>query len=443
MPQARGAARWTAGWLAAVLAAGCAQILGVDWDSYTPPGAHGGGGTGGGSASGHGGQSGGPDQGGGGGVAGGDASGGGGSGASSGGSGTGGDDGTGGSGGSTSSSSSGGGAGGSGGSGGGNSTSASSSGSGGGNGTSSSSGGGAGGSDGSGGSGGGVTAPSCATSPPETGPLCGPPPGISCCDSREVPGGTFNRNNNPAFAASVSSFHLDTFEITVGRFRAFMESGHGVRTSPPAAAAGEHPKIPGSGWQSAWNEALRPDATSLSAALRCTSMTATWTPTAEHNEALPINCITWYEAFAFCIWDRGRLPTDAEWNYAAVGGNMQRKFPWGDVITHDHAAYACTMPCALSSLLEVGSLPQGRGRWGQFDLSGNVSEWALDWAVNYTVPWNDQAQLSDVAADNQRTRRGGYYASDEYTVSNAHRGTDPPTVRGPWTSARCARDLPP
>ncbi|WP_437914495.1 SUMF1/EgtB/PvdO family nonheme iron enzyme [Sorangium sp. So ce302] len=432
MPQARGAARWTAGWLAAVLTAGCAQILGVDWDSYTPPGAHGGGGTGGDSASGHGGQSGGPEQGGGGGVAGGDASGVGGSGTSSGGSGTGGHDGTGGSGGgdstSTSTSSSG--------SGGGDSTS--SSGSGGGDNTSTSgSGGGAGGSDGS-----GVTAPSCATSPPETGPLCGPPPGISCCDSREVPGGTFNRNNNAAFAASVSSFHLDTFEITVGRFRAFMESGHGVRTSPPAAVAGEHPKIPGSGWQFAWNDALRPDATSLSAALSCTSSTATWTPAAGPNEALPINCITWYEAFAFCIWDRGRLPTDAEWNYAAVGGNMQRKFPWGDVITHDHAAYACTA-CTLSSLLEVGLLPQGRGRWGQFDLSGNVSEWALDWAVNYTVPWNDKAQLSDVAGDNQRTRRGGYYASDEYTVSNAHRGTDPPTVRGPWTSARCARDLPP
>ncbi|MDC0680265.1 formylglycine-generating enzyme family protein [Sorangium atrum] len=410
MPQARGAARWTAGWLAAVLAAGCAQILGADWDSYTPPGAHGGGGAGG-SASGQGGQSGGPEQGGGGGVAGGDASGAGGSGTSgtsSSGSGTGGNTG--------------------------------SSGSGGGDSTSSS---GSGGSDGSGGSGGGVTAPSCATSSPETGPLCGPPPGISCCDSREVPGGTFNRNNNPAFAASVSSFHLDTFEITVGRFRAFMESGHGVRTSPPAAAAGEHPKIPGSGWQSAWNEALRPDVTSLSAALSCTSSTATWTPAAGRNEALPINCITWYEAFAFCVWDRGRLPTDAEWNYAAVGGNMQRKFPWGDMITHDHASYACAAPCALSSLLEVGSLPLGRGRWGQFDLSGNVSEWALDWAVNYTVPWSDQAQISDVAGDNQRTRRGGYYASDDYTVSNAHRGTDPPTVRGPWTSARCARDLPP
>jgi hypothetical protein len=91
----------------------------------------------------------------------------------------------------------------------------------------------------------------------------------------------------------------------------------------------------------------------------------------------------------------------------------------------------------------VGSLPLGRGRWGQFDLSGNVSEGALDWAVDHTVPWNDQAQLSDVAADNQRTRQGGYYASDDYTASNAHRGTAPSTVRGPWTSARCARDLPP
>ncbi|WP_437814048.1 formylglycine-generating enzyme family protein [Sorangium sp. So ce1078] len=254
-------------------------------------------------------------------------------------------------------------------------------------------------------------------------------------------GGTFNRNNIEAFPATVSDFYLDTFEITVGRFRAFVESGHGVRTSPPDAGAGEHPKIPGSGWDSAWNEQLRESTASLSAALRCVSSTATWTSTAGPNEALPINCITWYEAFAFCAWDGGRLPTDAEWNYAAAGGNSQRQFPWGAEITHEHAVYGCTASCTLSALLEVGSLPLGRGRWGQYDLSGNVSEWALDWVSPYTVPWVDRAELSDVAEDNQRTRRGGYFSADEYGVSNVYRSSDPPIVRGPWTSARCARDL--
>ena len=50
----------------------------------------------------------------------------------------------------------------------------------------------------------------------------------------------------------------------------------------------------------------------------------TWTA---NNDNLPMNCITWFEAFAFCIWDGGRLPTELEWNYAAAGGSSQNVYP--------------------------------------------------------------------------------------------------------------------
>ena len=42
-----------------------------------------------------------------------------------------------------------------------------------------------------------------------------------------------------------------------------------------------------------------------------------------------MNCVNWFEAYAFCIWDGGFLPSDTEWEYAAAGGSLQREYPWG------------------------------------------------------------------------------------------------------------------
>jgi hypothetical protein len=86
-------------------------------------------------------------------------------------------------------------------------------------------------------------------------------------------------------------------------------------------------------------------------------------PDAAHAN-LPMNCMNWYEAFAFCAWDGGRLPTEAEWNYAAAGGDQQRAYPWSSppgalVLDAAHASYYdgtdCVgdgLPdCALTDLL--------------------------------------------------------------------------------------------
>ncbi len=182
---------------------------------------------------------------------------------------------------------------------------------------------------------------------------CGPSGNDSCCKSLLVPGGTFDRSydgvdfKDPNYPATVDDFYLDKYEITVGRFRAFVNAGMGTQAKPPAAGVGAHPGINDSGWDSTWNANLVANTAALTTALKCSANYQTWTDAAGSNESKPANCLDWYTAFAFCAWDGGRLPTEAEWNYAASGGSEQRYYPWSKPATSvtidaSYAVYAGT-----------------------------------------------------------------------------------------------------
>lgn len=418
--------RTSAGW-AGVLAAiavggGCAQILGADWDDYVHGGEDGGGsssGLTGGGGSGDGGSA-GPGGGGSGdgGSAGGAGPGGGGSG----------------------------GGGGSAGAGSGSSTTSSA--------TTSS------GTAGGGGSGPVSLPPSCrGTGGSGTGPLCGREDPTSCCDSREVAGGTFARiyddETGEPYEATVSDFYLDRYEVTVERFRAFVNAGRGTRATAPSVGAGARPGIAGSGWRTAWNTFLPADTEALKAELKCRIPDDdlwTWTDTPETNEKRPISCLTWYEAFAFCVWDGGRLPTEAEWAYAAAGGDEQRQYPWGSGIGDARALYGCRgdgisgAECTRNDLLDVGSKStDGDGRWGQADMAGSLREWVLDSYdpdvpehSAYVDPCSDCAQLAD---SDYRVNRGGSYKASALSARSVRRNYARANLADTYHGVRCARDL--
>ncbi len=288
----------------------------------------------------------------------------------------------------------------------------------------------------------GTEGPSCAG----LGAICGPGRDRSCCESSVIPGGTYNRSNDASYPATVSDFRLDTYEITVGRFRRFVSA---YTRGMIAAGAGKNPNNAADpGWDKAWDASLPADSAALESAVRCSTTYETWTSTAGANENKPMNCLPWYEAEAFCIWDGGRLPTEAEWNYAAAGGREQREYPWGSTepgadakLAIYNCYYSGSSDCVAADIAPVGSVSAGNGRWGQADLAGNMWEWVQDWDGPYATACDNCAHVDKNSA-RYRMQRGGSFRGDASIVLSSLRAASTPTYHLVDGGARCARSAP-
>ena len=294
---------------------------------------------------------------------------------------------------------------------------------------------------------------------------CGPTGTSPCCESPVVTGGTYARSYDVSgdgmypdnsYGATVSTFRLDKYEITVGRFRQFVVAGRGTQANPPLLNAGAR-TLNGTanqgGWDPSWNGSLAVDMAALVAAVKCNATYQTWTDTPGGNESRPMNCITWYEALAFCAWDDGFVPTEAEWNYAASGGD-QRAYPWSSPagflgIDDTRASYYVDATkqcfgdgvngCALTDLVPVGSKPAGDGRWGQSDLGGNVWEWVLDWNAS-PYPQNPCTDCANLTPATGRVLRGGSFFNGGTSFLRAGiRFVGGAAGRGRDVGLRCAR----
>jgi formylglycine-generating enzyme required for sulfatase activity len=257
-----------------------------------------------------------------------------------------------------------------------------------------------------------------------------------------VPGGRFFMGSDddlpaerPAHKVTLRAYCMDKLEVTTAAYRACSDRGDCKRA----------------GTTNRWEGITPKDARAYDPLCNASSEDVS-------RGAHPINCVDWNMADRFCKAEGKRLPTEAEWEFAARGSDG-RKYPWGDAAPSVKHLNACGAECVAwgkkhGALLEglftasdgwaatapVGSFPQGSSQWGIEDLVGNVWEWVADYYDTYA----DADQRDPVGPTSGRTRamRGGAW-NGAYTdwVRPSFRFHDAETTRSHGVGFRCAKTL--
>ena len=204
--------------------------------------------------------------------------------------------------------------------------------------------------------------------------------------------GDCSADERPSHQVSLSAFEIDATEVTRGAYKACVDAG-----SCPATADF--------------------DTSSAGAA------------------DLPVTSVSWDTARAYCQFAGKTLPTEAQWEKAARGGDG-RKYPWGN------AAPTCALTnmggCG-NSAVAVGSHPTGASPSGALDMAGNVMEWVADWYGDSYYASSPAADPVGPATGTQRIYRGGGFLGGPLPLRTSGRYATAPDSPLNYGGFRCAR----
>jgi sulfatase modifying factor 1 len=240
----------------------------------------------------------------------------------------------------------------------------------------------------------------------------------------------------PRHRVSLDAFYLDTYEVTNRLFERFVRATAYQTTAEQAGKAKAWlegkglQEIIGANWR-------RPEG----------SQTVFVSQRNEH----PVVTVSWLDANAYCRWAGKRLPSEAEWEYAARAGTSTAYW-WGNgspgsrlvanladesashlvgsILAGYNDGYARTAP--------VGSFEPNP--WGLFDMLGNVAEWTDDWYGDFYGA-SPEMNPKGPSSGHYKVIRGGAWANGLLRVRSAHRDWDTPNYRHDSIGFRCAQDV--
>lgn len=230
-------------------------------------------------------------------------------------------------------------------------------------------------------------------------------------------------DEKPVHTVDVDAFYMDTHEVTNAAYKAFVDA------NPQWQKRKIQPIFHDGDYLSNWDDNNYPAGK------------------ANH----PVTYVSWYAAMAYSAWAEKRLPTEAEWEYAARGGLEGKKYPWGDTISSENANY-------FPHVLEATAVGQyAANNYGLFDMAGNVWEWCLDeWKFDFYAVSPDRNPLSGehtlesiqekenfTSVQSARVLRSGSWNSNAQGVRVANRQFYTPMLTSSVFGFRCVRDVTP